>query len=212
MIMGQKVSPISLRLGVHRDWRSRWFSTRQYSSYLKEDIRIRKFLENKLKGMSVHRIEIERSPDVFTIIVNSARPGLIIGRSGTGIEELKKQVSSMIKRKTSVRVEVQEFKQPELSSAIMAEIMVEQLEKRIPFRRVLKQAITKILANRDVKGVKLAVAGRLNGAAIARTEHMEEGSLPLQTLRALIDYKKATAHTTYGSIGIKVWIYTGMKF
>ncbi len=210
--MGQKISPTSLRVSINKDWKSRWFSSKKYSQFLKEDLAIRKFLTQKLKNMSVDKIEIERSPDLLAIVVSTARPGLIIGRGGTGIEDLKVQIQKMIKRKTAVRLEVQEFKNPETSAHIMAEQMAEQIEKRTPYRRVLKQALTKILASRDIKGAKVALGGRLDGNDIARTEHLEQGNLPLQTLRADIDYAKATAHTTYGTVGIKVWIYKGLKF
>ncbi len=210
--MGQKISPTSLRVGIHKDWKSRWFSNKKYDVYLKEDLAIRTLLAQKLKNMSVHRIEIERSPDVLTVMITSARPGLIIGRSGSGVEELKKRIAKIVKRKTAIRIEIQEFKNPEFSATIMAESMAEQIEKRIQYRRILKQTLAKILANRSVKGVKLSVSGRLDGNEIARIEHMEHGNLPLQTLRAEIDFAKSTAYTTYGTVGIKVWIYKGMKY
>ena len=210
--MGQKISPTSLRVGINKDWKSRWFGAKKYSKFLEEDLAIRKFLTGKLKNMSVDRVEIERSPDLLSVMVATARPGLIIGRGGTGIEDLKTQIQKMIKRKTAVRLEVQEYKTPENSAHIMAEQMAEQIEKRTPYRRVLKQALTKITASRDVKGAKVSLGGRLDGNDIARTEHMEQGNLPLQTLRADIDYARATAHTTYGTVGIKVWIYKGLKF
>ena len=138
---------------------------------------------------------------------------MIIGRGGTGAEDLKREIQKKIKRKTAVRIDIQEFKNPETSSSIMAESVVEQIERRLPFRRIMKQVLGKIMSNKkEVMGAKLELAGRLNGAEIARTEHLEEGSLPLQTLRAEIDYAKRTAYTTYGTIGVKVWIYKGMKF
>lgn len=210
--MGQKISPISLRISVNKDWRSRWFSIKNYKDFLKEDLAIRDFLSKKMKGMSVDRVEIERSPDVLSVIIYTARPGLIIGRGGTGIEDTKNEIKKFIKRKTAIRLEVQEFKNPETSAAIMAESMAEQIEKRVPFRRVMKQALAKIVASKLVKGAKIMISGRLDGNEIARVQHLEEGSLPLQTLRADIDYAQATAFTTYGTIGIKVWIYKGMKF
>ena len=179
---------------------------------MKEDVEIRKFLDKKLKNMSVDKIEIERSPDILVITVHTARPGLIIGRGGTGIEDLKAEAAKLIKRKTAIRLDVQEFKNPETSARIIAEQMAEQIEKRIPYRRVLKQSIARIMSNRDVRGAKVTIGGRLDGNDIARTEHLEQGSLPLQTLRADIDFDRATAHTTYGTVGIKVWIYKGLKF
>ena len=162
--------------------------------------------------MSVADIQIERGTDMLNIIVITARPGLIIGRGGTGIEDLKKSVHQLLKRKVAIRLEVQELKYPETSAAVMAESIVDQIEKRIPFRRLMKQTLAKIMANKQIKGAKIQMGGRLDGAEIARTEHLEDGSLPLQTLRADIDYAKATAHTTYGTIGVKVWVYKGEKF
>jgi small subunit ribosomal protein S3 len=197
---------------VNKEWRSRWFSSKKYSDFLKEDLAIRKLLNKQLRNMSVDKIEIERSPDVLSVIVHTSRPGLIIGRGGTGAEDLRAAVQKLVRRKTAVRLDIQEFKNPETSAAIVAESMAEQVEKRIPYRRVIKQALAKIMANRSVKGAKVVVAGRLDGNEIARTEHLEQGSLPLQTLRADIDYARATAYTTYGTVGIKVWIYKGLKF
>lgn len=185
---------------------------KKYPQFLKEDLAVRKFLDTKLKNMSVDRVEIERSPDVLSIVISTARPGLVIGRGGTGIEDLKAEIAKLIKRKTAIRLDVQEFKNPETSARIVAEQMTEQIEKRLPYRRILKQTIAKIMANRDVKGAKVVMAGRLDGNEIARTEHLEEGSLPLQTLRAVIDFAEATAYTTYGTVGVKVWIYKGLKF
>lgn len=179
---------------------------------MKEDMAIRKFLDKKLRGMSVDRLEIERSPDLFSIAIHTARPGLIIGRGGTGIEDLKHDIQKIIKRKTAIRLDIQEFKNPETSARIVAEQMAEQIEKRMPFRRLMKQTLAKIIANKEVKGAKIMLAGRLDGKEIARTEHLEEGALPLQTLRANIDYAQATAYTTYGTVGAKVWIYKGLRF
>lgn len=210
--MGQKISPTSLRTGISKDWVSRWFGGRKYVSYLKDDVAVRTFLSGKLKGMSVDRVELERGTDSLNVIIYTARPGLLIGRGGTGVEELKTSVHRLLKKKVAVRIEVQEVKSPELSAAIMAESIVEQIERRIPFRRLMKQTLSKIMANRQAKGAKIQLGGRLDGAEIARSEHLEEGNLPLQTLRADIDYAKATAHTTYGTVGIKVWIYKGEKF
>lgn len=210
--MGQKISPTSMRVSVNKDWKSRWFSVKKYPDFLKEDVAIRDFLSKKLKNMSVDRVEIERSPDILVITVHTARPGLIIGRGGTGIEDLKHDLGKKVKRKTAIRLDIQEFKNPETSAKIVAEQMAEQIEKRIPYRRVLKQSLARIVSNRDVKGAKVAIGGRLDGNDIARTEHLEQGSLPLQTLRADIDFAKSTAYTTYGTVGIKVWIYKGLKF
>ena len=210
--MGQKVSPISLRTGISRDWASRWFGGRKYVQYLKDDVTVRSFLAKKLKGMSVDRVEIERGTDSLNIIIFTARPGLLIGRGGGGVEDLKIFVHRLLKKKVSVRIEIQEIRNPELSANIMAESIIEQIEKRLPFRRIMKQTLFKIMANKQTKGAKIQLGGRLDGAEIARLEHLEEGNLPLQTLRADIDFARATAHTTFGTIGIKVWIYKGEKF
>ncbi len=181
-------------------------------SYLKDDVAVRIFLNKKLKNMSVDRVELERGTDALNVIIFSARPGLLIGRGGTGVEELKNAIQKMLKNKVSVRIEIQEVKNPEASAMIMAEFIVDQIEKRIPFRRVMKQTLAKIVASKQVKGAKILLGGRLDGAEIARSEHLEIGNLPLQTLRADIDYAKATASTTYGTVGVKVWIYKGEKF
>ena len=210
--MGQKISPTSLRLGINKDWASRWFGGRKYQDFLKNDLKVRTFLEKKLKNMGVDHIELERGTDMLNVVIHTSRPGFLIGRGGTGVEELKEKIRTLLKRKLAVRLEIQEIKSPELSAAIMAESIVEQVEKRIPFRRILKQTLSKIIMNRQVKGAKIMMGGRLDGAEIARSEHLEEGSLPLQTLRADIDYAKATAHTTYGTVGVKVWIYKGEVF
>ncbi len=210
--MGHKISPIALRLGINKDWASKWFGGRKYPAYLKDDLKVRTFLEKKLKGMSVDRIDLERGTDLLNVVVHTSRPGFLIGRGGTGVEELKAAIHKLLKKKLSVRLEIQEIKNPEYSAKIMTESIVEQIEKRLPFRRILKQTLAKIMANRQVKGAKIMMGGRLDGAEIARLEHLEEGSLPLQTFRADIDYARGTAHTTYGTIGIKVWIYKGEKF
>jgi small subunit ribosomal protein S3 len=210
--MGQKISPTSLRIGISKDWLSRWFGGRKYSPYLKDDVAVRAFLDKKLKNLSADRIELERGTDALNVIIYTSRPGLLIGRGGGGVEELKNNIQKLLKNRVAVRLEIQEVKNPELSSRIMAESMVDQIEKRIPYRRVLKQTLAKIRANRGAMGAKVQIGGRLDGSEIARTEHLEDGNLPLQTLRADIDYSRGTAHTTYGTVGVKVWIYKGEKF
>ena len=210
--MGQKISPTSFRIGINKDWASRWFGHRKYVGYLKDDVAVREFLNKKLKNMAVDRIEIERGTDMLNILIYTARPGLIIGRGGTGAEDLKLSLRDLLKRKVGIRIEIQEIKSPEGSASIMAESVVDQIEKRIPFRRVMKQTLSKIMTSKDVKGAKIQIGGRLDGAEIARSEHLEEGSLPLQTLRADIDFARATAITTYGTIGVKIWIYKGERF
>ena len=210
--MGQKISPTSFRVGINKDWASRWFGHRKYVPYLKDDVAVRNFLGERLKNMAVDRVELERGADALNILIYTARPGLIIGRGGTGAEDLKSEVCKLLKKKVSIRVEIQEIKSPESSASIMAESIADQTEKRMPYRRIMKQTLSKIMANKDVKGAKIQISGRLDGAEIARSEHLEEGSLPLQTLRADIDFARATAITTYGTVGIKVWIYKGEKF
>ena len=210
--MGQKVSPVSLRLGINRDWASRWFGGAKYPAYLKEDLSIRDFLAKRLKNMGVDSILIERGNNAIKVVINSARPGLIIGRGGTGVQELNQKLIKLLGGKVPLSVEIQEVKSPDSSAAVIAESIVDQIEKRIPYRRIMRMTMQKIMASRDVKGAKLQLGGRLDGAEIARLEHMEEGALPLQTLRADIDFVRATAHTTYGTIGVKVWIYKGQVF
>lgn len=208
--MGQKISPTSFRVGISKDWTSRWFGHRKYVPYLKDDVAVRNFLSERLKNMAVDRVELERGADALNILIYTARPGLIIGRGGTGAEDLKSAIRTLLKKKVGIRIEIQEIKSPEASASIMAESISDQIEKRIPYRRIMKQTLSKIMANKDVKGVKIQISGRLDGAEIARSEHLEEGSLPLQTLRADIDFARATAITTYGTVGIKVWIYKGL--
>ena len=206
--MGQKISPISMRIGFTQDWRSRYFSKREMIKYLKEDVKIRNFLIKKLRFMSVARVEIERTAGQLKVIIFTSRPGLIIGRAGSGSEELKKEIEKLIGA-IPVRIEIQEYRGAESSAAIMAEQIIERVEKRVPFRRTIKQALAKIVSNREVKGAKIQIKGRLDGNEIARTEHLEEGLMPLQKLTADIDFAKNTAYTTYGTVGVKVWIYKG---
>jgi small subunit ribosomal protein S3 len=211
--MGQKVHPKIFRIGTIRTWDSKWFARKDYSTLLQEDILIRKFLQKKLKDASIDKIEIERSAGSINIIISSARPGMIIGRSGVGIEELKKDIKKKFlgSKKISIEITIQEVKQPSLSAAITVQQIANDLEKRIPYRRVMKSAILRI-ESAGSKGARVIVAGRLNGADIARTETITSGLLPLHTLRADIDYSRGVANTVYGVIGIKVWIYKGEVF
>lgn len=211
--MGQKVHPKSFRLGVTTDWNSKWFSSREYPKLLRQDVMIRKYLKTKLPAAGVALVEIERSLQNLTITINTSKPGVVIGRGGAGIELLKKGIKNILmgQGKYNVKVNIQEVNKPELSAQIMVGNMAEQIEKRLPFRRVLKQTIEQVM-NAGAEGVKVMVAGRLNGSEIARTEMLSQGSLPLQTLRANIDYGRGEAQTTYGKIGIKVWIYKGKVF
>lgn len=210
--MGQKTSPTSFRIGINKDWPSRWFGHRKYVNYLKDDVAVRNFLNKRLKNMAIDRVELERGTDALNILIYTARPGLIIGRGGTGVEDLRSAIQNLLKKKVGIRIEIQEVKNPEASASITVESIADQIEKRIPYRRIMKQTLSKIMANKDVKGAKIQIGGRLDGAEIARSEHLEEGSLPLQTLRADIDFAKTTAITTYGTVGVKVWIYKGEKF
>ncbi len=205
--MGQKVNPHGLRIGIIKDWDTKWYANdKNFSAYLVEDVKIRKFLKKKLYISGVSRIEIERAANKIKINLNTAKPGLVIGKGGQGIEELRKEVEKMTGK--SVLINITEIKSPELDAQLVAENIASQLEKRISFRRAMKQAMSRTM-KLGAKGIKTSCAGRLGGAEIARTEHYHEGTIPLQTLRADIDYGFAEADTTYGKIGVKVWIYKG---
>jgi len=211
--MGQKVHPKSFRLGVTFQWNSKWFATRDYAKLLRQDVSIRSYLKSKLRTAGVASIDIERSAQNQTITIHTSKPGVVIGRGGQGIEALRKGLTQMLMGpvKQNIKLNIQEVPKPEQSAQIMVSNIAEQLEKRMPFRRVMKQSIEQIMQG-GAKGVKIAVAGRLNGAEIARTEMLTNGSLPLQTLRANIDFGRGEAFTTYGKIGVKVWIYKGEIF
>ncbi len=205
--MGQKVNPHGLRIGIIKDWDTKWYANdKTFSSYLVEDVNIRKFIKKKLYISGISRIEIDRAANKVKINVNTAKPGLVIGKGGQGIEELRKEVEKMTGK--SVLINITEIKTPEMDAQLVAENIASQLEKRISFRRAMKQAMSRTM-KLGAKGIKTACAGRLGGAEIARTEHYHEGTIPLQTLRADIDYGFAEADTTYGKIGVKVWIYKG---
>lgn len=211
--MAHRVHPKIYRVRGIADWDTRGFY-KEPSKYLEEDFRIREFLKNKLGKIGIERIEIERFPNKVNIIISSARPGLIIGRGGEGVEELKKELEDKVVKikKIPLRIEIREVRNPWTSAALSSQWMVQQIEKRVPYRRVLKQALSKIAANKEVKGVRVEISGRLNGAEIARRNWLKIGQLPRQTIRADIDYAQAEAFCTYGVIGIKVWIYKGEKF
>lgn len=212
--MGQKVNPQGFRIGVTTGWKSRWYSKKEYAKQLQEDIRIREMLEKKLAKAAVGSVEVERSSGAVKIIIKTARPGIIIGRGGTGIEDLRKLVKEKFfkMKKVELKMEVEEIKNVEENAMVIAKNVAEQLEKRMPFRRILKGTIDQSMEPRRIKGIKIEVAGRLGGAEIARREWLSKGTLPLHTLRADVDYAKASASTTYGVIGVKVWIYRGEKF
>jgi small subunit ribosomal protein S3 len=211
--------PYVQRIGVNRDWKSRWFTTdaKKFREYLRTDAAIRKLLEKKLKGMSIDTVEIERNQKEIRIIIKTARPGLVIGRSGEGAVKLKKDIDMLLRQakiseKPEIKLDVEEVRSPESSANIMGQMIAEGLEKRLTFRRVMKQTIEKIMANRDVQGVRIILSGRLGGADMARREELKKGRIPLQTLRADIDFARVTARLPYGAIGIKVWIYRGEVF
>jgi len=210
--MGKKINPCLYRLGIIRDWKSRWFSDKKYSEYLRNDIELREFLKEKLKKAAIEEVVIERSSNNVTVNIHSARPGIIIGRGGADAEELRKEIAKKIKEKIEVKVNIIEVRNFEASAKLVAQSIAEQIERRIPFRRTIKKAIERTMQNRQIKGIKVAIAGRLDGAEMARTEWLSDGKIPLQTLRADIDFAKYNAHTTYGVVGIKVWIYKGEVF
>jgi len=204
--MGQKVNPHGLRVGIINDWDSRWYAESDFADNLVEDFKIRKFLKNKLYGAGIARIEIERASDRIKIIIHTARPGLVIGKAGAEIESLKVEVQKLTKNR--VNLEIKEVKKPDLNAQLVAENIASQLENRVSFRRAMKSVMARTM-KAGAKGIKTAVSGRLGGAEIARTEFYSEGTIPLQTLRANIDYGFAEADTTYGKLGVKVWIYLG---
>ncbi len=205
--MGHKVHPIGIRLGIVKDWNSTWYAdSRNYADYLNTDLRVREFLKEKLKHASVSHIQIERPANNARIIIHTARPGIVIGKKGEDIEALRKIVSEMMG--VPAHVSVEEIRKPELDAYLVAEGIANQLERRIMFRRAMKRAVTNAM-RLGAEGIRINVAGRLNGAEIARTQWYREGRVPLHTLRADIDYGTAEALTTYGIIGIKVWIFKG---
>ncbi len=217
--MTHVVHPYSHRLGIIRDWKSRWFSkkTTDYVDHLRSDVLVRAWLTKKLRGMYLSMIEIERSEKQYRIMIHTSRPGMIIGRGGDGIEKLRVTLKKEMARlkivvPQDVKLDIIEVNNPEADAAIVAAMVAEGIEKRLPFRRVLKTTIEKIMANREVLGARIAVSGRLGGAEMARREQIKRGGIPLQTLRADIDFARDKAYMTYGVIGIKVWIYRGMKF
>jgi small subunit ribosomal protein S3 len=207
--LGQKVHPYGFRLGINRTWRSRWFARKDYGALLLEDLNLKLMLKKKFFHAGISRIEIERAANKLTIIIFTARPGIIVGKKGSEIEKLKKDLQTLTGR--DVNLKIQEVNKPELDAQLVSEGIAQQLEKRIAFRRAMRRAVDSTLRF-GAKGIKVRVSGRLNGAEIARTEWYLHGQLPLHTLRADIDYGFAQAYTTYGVIGIKVWIYKGEVF
>ncbi|HIT87768.1 MAG TPA: 30S ribosomal protein S3 [Candidatus Coprocola pullicola] len=204
--MGQKVNPHGLRVGIIKDWDTKWYAEKEFANYLVEDVKIRKFIKKKLYSSGISKIAIERTAERVKITVHTAKPGIVIGRNGQAIEELKNQVQKLTKHKVAINIE--EIKRPELDAQLVAENIALQLENRVTFRRAMKQAMGRTMKF-GAKGIKTAVSGRLGGADMARGESYHEGTIPLQTLRADIDYGFAEADTTYGKLGVKVWIYKG---
>ena len=204
--MGQKVNPHGLRVGVIKDWDSRWYAEKDFADNLVEDYNIRKFLKKKLFASGISDIEIERASDRVRVIVHTAKPGVVIGKGGAEIEKLKKEVSKLTDKK--VFIDIKEIKRPDREAQLVAENIAQQLENRTSFRRAMKSAMQRSM-KAGVLGIKTCCAGRLGGADIARSEFYSEGTIPLQTLRADIDYGFAEADTTYGKVGVKVWIYKG---
>ncbi len=205
--MGQKVHPTGIRLGITKDWTSKWYAdSKNFAGFLHTDLKVREFLQKKLAQASVSRVQIERPARNARITIHSARPGLVIGKKGEDIERLRNEVSSMMG--VPVHINIEEVRKPELDATLVAQSIAQQLERRVMFRRAMKRAVTNSI-RLGAQGVKVNVAGRLNGAEIARTEWYREGRVPLHTLRADIDYGFAEANTTYGVIGIKVWIFKG---
>ncbi len=216
--MSHKVHPKSFRIRGIEDWNIRSFYGKRMAQFLQEDFLIKDFLRKKLAEASVSNIEIEHSANKLNVIIESARPGLIIGRGGNGVEALKTEIENKIQKKTKsekkrdIKIEIRELKNPWMSAALVAQMAAQQIEKRIPFRQVLKKSIERVMTGREAKGIRMEVAGRLNGIEIARREWLSQGRMPRNTIRADIDYAQDEAHCTYGKIGIKVWIYKGEKF
>jgi len=204
--VGQKVHPIGLRVGIIRDWESKWFAEKDFADLLHEDIKIREYIEKRLKDASVSKVEIERAANRINITIHTAKPGMVIGKGGSEVEALRKSLNQLTGKR--VHINIFEIKQADIDAKLVAENIARQLENRISFRRAMKQAIQRTM-RAGAKGIKTQVSGRLGGADIARAEHYSEGTVPLHTLRADIDYGTAEADTTYGKLGVKVWIYRG---
>jgi small subunit ribosomal protein S3 len=217
--MTHTVHPYAHRLGIIRDWKSRWFAKTplEYRTNVMVDATTRRFLKKRLRGMYVTSVEIERSQNSIRILIKTSRPGLVIGRGGEGSQKLSKEIEALMRTvkgapKLAVRLDIEEVRSPESQAPVVAYMVAEGLEKRQTFRRVLKQTVEKVMANRDVQGVRIAISGRLGGAEMSRQEEIKRGRVPLQTLRADIDFAKEIAYLPYGVIGVKVWIYRGEIF
>ena len=207
--MGQKVNPIGMRVGITRPWNSKWFAEKDYASQLREDLRIQEFIKKRARHAAISKIEVERTARKISVNIFTARPGIIIGRKGDEVERLKKDISRL--SEGDVNVNIREIKRPEIDATLIAENIANQLERRIAFRRAMKRSMQSAM-RMNIAGCKIMVGGRLNGAEIARSEWLREGQVRLHTLRADIDYGVAEAETTYGIIGVKVWVYRGENF
>jgi small subunit ribosomal protein S3 len=207
--MGQKISPRGLRVGITENWQSRWFATKDYARFIGEDLKIRKYVKDKLQGAGISKVEIERASARVRINIFAAKPGLVIGKKGKDIEDLRASLRALVGKE--VGLNIIEIRKPDIDAQLVAENIAFQLEKRVNFRRAMKEAVGRALRG-GAEGIKVNVAGRLNGAEIARSEKYREGRVPLHTLRADIDYGYAIAQTTYGVIGVKTWIFKGEKF
>lgn len=212
--MGHKVNPTGLRLGITTTWKSRWFAGKDYTKKLKEDIQVREFVMKKWKSAAIADVEIERSANTLKLIIKTSRPGVLIGRGGTGIGDMVAVIKKKFfaGKRIDLKIEAQEVRQFEENASLVAQSVAEQLEKRVPFRRILKSTLDTVEKNKNIKGVKIEVSGRLGGAEMSRREWLSRGTVPLHTLRADIDFSKATAFTTYGAIGVKTWLYKGEIF
>jgi small subunit ribosomal protein S3 len=213
--MGNKVHPTGIRLGITTNWQSRWFGSKKiYREQLRKDVEIREFIMAKWKAAAIASVSIERSANAVRLIIHTSRPGVLIGRGGTGIEDLSRVIKKRFfaGKKVELKVEVQEVKNAEMSAMLVGQQVAEQLEKRMPFRRVLKGMLDQVEGNKEAQGVKIEISGRLGGAEMSRREWLSRGKIPLHTLRADIDFARTEARTTYGVIGVKTWIYKGEKF
>lgn len=213
--MGNKVHPTGIRLGITTNWQSRWFGDKKvYREQLRKDVEIRELIMSKWKAAAIANVTIERSANAVRLVIHTSRPGVLIGRGGTGIEDLSRVIKKKFfaGKKVELKVEVQEVKNAEMNAMLVGQQVAEQLEKRMPFRRVLKGMLDQVEANKEVEGVKIEISGRLGGAEMSRREWLSRGKIPLHTLRADIDFARTEARTTYGVIGVKTWIYKGEKF
>lgn len=216
--MSKIVHPYAHRLVILRDWKSRWFSTgKTYRDFLRSDVLLRGFLDKRLRGSYISNVEIERSQKTTRVIIRTSRPGMVIGRSGEGAQKLRADILNFMRKAKiatpeELKIDIVEVPHPDADAAIVSQMVIEGLEKRLPYRRVLKTTIEKVMADRQVKGARIVIGGRLGGAEISRSEELKRGSIPLQTFRADIDYARARANLPYGVIGIKVWIYRGQIF